>query len=93
MDYEGENSDEDSDEDEGTGEILSERYSSGVIPNQQAVQEDLTDRLRSLEEEVATLRKQIIEAGARAALAEQGVKEATRETSEMAEHLVCHFGI
>ncbi|CAI9295513.1 unnamed protein product [Lactuca saligna] len=70
MNYEGENFDEDSDEDEGTGGILSEPYPSGAIPNQHAEQEDTTNRLRSLEEEVATMRQQLIIAEAKVALAE-----------------------
>ena len=47
IDYEGDDSDEKSDKDEGTREILSEPYPSGAIPIQPAEQEDPTDRLHS----------------------------------------------
>ena len=51
------------------------------------------DRLHSLEEEVTTMRQQILVVEARGALAEQRAEEATREMSEMARNLVRHFGI
>ena len=75
------------------GEILSETYPSGPIPNQHTEQENLTDHQCSLKEEVATVRQKLITAEARAALAEQRAEEATREMSEMVEHLVCYFGM
>ena len=57
IEYEGENSDKESDEDKGTRGILSKPYPFGAIPNQHVEQEDPTDCLCSLEEEVATIRQ------------------------------------
>lgn len=70
IDYDGENSDEETDKHEGTGGILCEPYFSEIIPNQHIVQEDPIDRLWSLEEEVATTRQQLIATEAREALVE-----------------------
>ena len=61
--------------------------------NLQANQENNTYFLHSLEEEVATMRQQILAAEARAVIAEQRAEETTREMCEMAGHLVRHFGI
>ena len=66
---------------------------SGALRNQQAETENIMDRLHSLEEEVTTMRQQILVVEARGALAEQRAEEATREMSEMARNLVRHFGI
>ncbi|CAI9264731.1 unnamed protein product [Lactuca saligna] len=78
-DYKGENFNEESDKDEGTRWILSDPHSSGATPNQHTAQEDHTDRLLSLEEEVATLKQQLLAAEVRAVQAEQRVDETTRE--------------
>ena len=69
-----------------------EHHSEATL-NQQAEQEDLTGHLHSLEDELATMRQQILAAEAWEALAEQRVEEATREMSEMVGHLVRHFDI
>ena len=61
--------------------------------NRKAEQEDLTDRLHSLEEEVTTMRHQIIAAEGRATLVEQRAEKATCKMSERDWHLARHFGI
>ncbi|CAI9282167.1 unnamed protein product [Lactuca saligna] len=93
MDYEGENAAEELDKDEDTRGILSEPYLSGAILKNHTMQEGPTDRLRSLEEEVDSLKQQLFATEARAVQAEQRVDETTREMSEMDEHLVRYFGI
>ena len=45
MDYDGEDSNEDLNVDEGAGETLSEPYPSGAMPNHPLEKEVLTDRL------------------------------------------------
>ena len=92
-DYEGENSKEELNKNEETRGILSDHQSLGVTLNQNIAQEDPTDDLLSLEEEVATLKKQLLAAEARVVQAEQRVDEITRETSEMAELIGRYFGI
>ena len=47
-----------------------QEHHSGAILKQQAEPEGITNRIHSLEEEVATMRQQILIAKARAALAE-----------------------
>ena len=93
MDYEGEDSNKESDEVEDAREILRKPHLSGAIANKAIEKEGLTDRIRSLEEEVATVRQQLIAAEAREALAEQRAEETTHEMSEMVGHLVRHFGM
>lgn len=69
-DYEGENSKEELNKNEETRWILSDHQSLGVTLNQNIAQEDPTDDLLSLEEEVATLKKQLLAAEARVVQAE-----------------------
>ncbi|CAI9270674.1 unnamed protein product [Lactuca saligna] len=92
-DYEGDNFDEESDKDEGTRGILSDPHFSGATSNQHTVQEDPTNRLHSLEEEVTTLKHHLLAAEARAVQADQRVDETTHEMSEIVELLVRYFDI
>lgn len=93
MNHEREDVDQESDMDEGAVEVLSEPYPLEAIPNQHAEHEDLTNHLRSLEEEVITPRWQLIKVEAKAALVDQRVQEATREMSEMVGDLILYLGI
>ncbi|CAI9260419.1 unnamed protein product [Lactuca saligna] len=65
-DYEAGESDKEEDEEEGIREILIGPHNSEAILAQHVIQEYTTDRLRLLEEEVATLRQQLFVAEARA---------------------------
>lgn len=74
---------------EAPGEVHGENLEVGP----EGYQEDPTNWLRSLEEEVAMIRQQPIAAETRAALAEPRAEEVNREMSKMAKHLVCYFNI
>ncbi|CAH1412919.1 unnamed protein product [Lactuca virosa] len=91
--YEYERSNEETEEVRSIEEVISESHPLGMIPDHYTTQEYPTDRTRSLEEEVATLRQQLFTAETRAARAEPERDEITREMIELADLLVCHFGI
>ena len=63
-DYEFEEPDEDMEEDRDTNEVPSEPPTSEVMQDHPTTPRDPIDQTRSLEEEVATLRQQLLEAEA-----------------------------
>ncbi|CAH1440815.1 unnamed protein product [Lactuca virosa] len=65
-DYKYERSDGETEEAVDVEEVPSESYPIEMILDQHPTQEDPTDRTRSLEEEVATLKRQLFAAEARA---------------------------
>ena len=93
MDYEAGKYDKESDEEESIRGIPSKPHPSKAIPDQHIVWKSSTDRLRSLEEEVANLKQQLFAAKVRAVRVEYNEDEITREMSELAEILVHHFNI
>ena len=93
MDYEGGESDEESDKREDIMETHSEPHPSETLPNQHTVQESTTDHTCSLEDEVANLKQQLFAAEARVVRAEQKEDVITREANELAKLLVRQFDI
>ncbi|CAI9290437.1 unnamed protein product [Lactuca saligna] len=80
-------SDKESDGVEIIGEIPMGPHPSEAIPTQHTIQEDSTDGLRLLGEEVATHRQQLFAAEARVVQSEQINEKITREMSDLADHV------
>ncbi|CAI9284961.1 unnamed protein product [Lactuca saligna] len=92
-DYEVGESNKESDEEECIREIPMGPYPPEAIPAQHTIQEDSTDRLHLLEEEVATLRQQLFATEARAVQEEQRNEEITWEMIDLANLVARYFGI
>ena len=93
IDYEYEKSNEELEEAEDIEEVPSEPHPSEMLQDHPAAPEDPADWIRSLEEEVATLRQQLLEVKAQAVQGEHERDETIREMSEMDDLVARHFGI
>ncbi|CAI9289275.1 unnamed protein product [Lactuca saligna] len=93
MDYEDDESDEESDEGEHIKETSSEPHPTETPPAQHVVQESTTDQILSLEQEVANLKQQLFAAEAMVVQARQRENMITQEANELAELLVRQFDV
>ncbi|CAI9296671.1 unnamed protein product [Lactuca saligna] len=93
LDYEGSESDEESEEGEDVKKTPYELYPSEITSDQHTVQRSTTRPIRSLTEEVANEKQRIFATEARAIRVEKKEDEITREMSELTELLVRQFGI
>ncbi|CAH1435717.1 unnamed protein product [Lactuca virosa] len=90
-DYEYDESDRESDEGKDVKETPSKPHPSEALSDPHTIQESNTDYIRSLEKEIANLKRQLFAAEARAVRAEKREEEITQEVNELAELLICQL--
>ncbi|KAL7586333.1 hypothetical protein Lser_V15G40251 [Lactuca serriola] len=91
--YEFGESDEIMEEEGNTDEVSSEPPTPETVQEHIAIPQNHIDRTHALEEEVATLRQQLLATEAQVVRAEQERDEITREITEMANFMAQHFDI